>query len=180
MNEIIFIGGIHGVGKTTLCNQILKEIDINHYSASALIKRSDKELINDKSKRVVNINKNQDKLIIAIDNYVDKTKAYLLDGHFCLLNSDQKITKVSEKVFKKISPTSIVIVYDNIKNIQYKNNNRDAINYDEKLLDDFQDKESVYSKYIAEKLKIPYMVFDINTNINTVVNFIKKTIKDGS
>lgn len=180
MNKIIFIGGIHGVGKTTLCDQILKKIDINHYSSSALIKQLDKKLVNDRNKRVADINRNQDKLIIAIDSYVNKAKSYLLDGHFCLLDSDQKITKVSENIFKKINPSSIVIVRDDIDNIQHKNNDRDAVNYDKKLLDDFQYQELEYSRYIADKLKIPYLIFDINTNIEIVVNFIKKTIKDES
>jgi len=174
MNKIIFIGGIHGVGKTTLCNQILKKIDINYYSASSLIKRLNKDSINDKNKNVANINKNQDRLITAIDGYVDRAKECLIDGHFCLFDLDQKITKVSEKVFKKINPSSIVVVYDNVKNIRHKNNDRDTIDYDEKLLDNFQSQELVYSKYIAEKLKIPYMTFDVNTNIDAIINFLKK------
>lgn len=173
MRKAVFIGGIHGVGKTTLCNQILKKININYYSASNLIKKFNKDLINN-SKNVSDINKNQDKLIAAIDRYTDKTQAYLLDGHFCLFDLNQKITRVPENVFEKINPSSIVVVYDDIKNIQHKNNNRDAINYDEKLLDNFQCQELVYSKYIAKKLKIPHMTFDINTNIDTVINFLKK------
>jgi adenylate kinase len=173
MNKIIFIGGIHGVGKTTLCSQILKKIDINYYSASALIKQLEVGLISDKSKNIANINKNQDRLITAIDNYVDKTNICMMDGHFCLFDLDQNITKVPEKFFKKIKLSSIVVVYDDVKNIQHKNNNRDAIIYNEKLLDNFQRQELSHSKYIAEKLKIPYVTFDINTNINAIINFIK-------
>jgi adenylate kinase len=178
MNKIIFIGGIHGVGKTTLCNQICKKIDINHYSASNLIKRLNEDSIGEKSKNVADINRNQDKLITAIDSYINKKQTYLLDGHFCLFNLEKKITKIPEKVFKKINPSSIVVVYDNIQNIRYKNNNRDAINYDEKLLDDFQCQELIYSKHIAEKLKIPYMMFDVNTEIDKIIDFIKNSIKD--
>lgn len=42
----------------------------------------------------------------------------------------------------------------------------------------FNIKNWYIQKHIADKLKIPYMVFDINTNIDGAINFIKKTIKD--
>lgn len=174
VRKITFIGGVHGVGKTTLCNKILKKIDINHYSASDLIKRLNKDSVDDKSKNVTDISKNQDRLITAIDNYVDKSKECLIDGHFCLFDLNQEITKVPENIFKKIDPSIMVIVYDNIKNIQRKNSNRDAVNYDKKLLDNFQRQELAYSKHISEKLDIPYMAFDVNTSIDRMINFIKK------
>lgn len=150
---------------------------MNHYSASYLIKKLDKELINDKNKTVANIDKNQDKLIIAINHYVDREKAFLLDGHFCLLNSKSDIVKIPEETFKKINPSSIMVIYDEIQNIQIKNNNRDFIHYDNQLLADFQNQELAYSKYIANKLKVPYVKFDINAEISAIVNFIKTSLE---
>lgn len=37
-NDIIFIGGIHGVGKGTLCKRIESELGIIHLSASEVLK----------------------------------------------------------------------------------------------------------------------------------------------
>jgi len=36
--EIIFIGGIHGVGKGTLCKRIASDLNIIHLSASEVLK----------------------------------------------------------------------------------------------------------------------------------------------
>ena len=37
-NYIIFIGGIHGVGKGTICKEIASKTDIIHITASEIIK----------------------------------------------------------------------------------------------------------------------------------------------
>jgi adenylate kinase len=41
MGNIAFIGGIHGVGKSTICQQICDKLNLVYLSASELIKWSD-------------------------------------------------------------------------------------------------------------------------------------------
>jgi adenylate kinase len=36
--NIFFIGGIHGVGKSTICQQVCREMNIEYLSASELLK----------------------------------------------------------------------------------------------------------------------------------------------
>ena len=38
MKNIIFIGGIHGVGKGTLCEKVCNDLNIRHLSASEVLK----------------------------------------------------------------------------------------------------------------------------------------------
>lgn len=38
MKNIIFIGGIHGVGKGTLCEKVCNKLNIKHLSASEVLK----------------------------------------------------------------------------------------------------------------------------------------------
>jgi hypothetical protein len=73
-NNLIFVGGIHGVGKTTLCKKLTEELHFNHYSASQLIKmlKSENGDGDNKNKGVKNIDGNQDLLITAINQYLDK------------------------------------------------------------------------------------------------------------
>jgi len=94
--KIIFIGGIHGVGKSTLRKKITNVMDIQSYSASSLIK-SVSDLNFPSDKKIKGINKNQDLLIDAVDKYIDPNRYCLLDGHFCLLNQngDKKTTRVT-------------------------------------------------------------------------------------
>ena len=38
MKNIIFIGGIHGVGKGTLCEKVCNDLNLQHLSASEVLK----------------------------------------------------------------------------------------------------------------------------------------------
>lgn len=89
---MILVGGIHGVGKTTLCKYIEKEFGLSHYSSSALISKLKKKQFTDK--RIENIDSNQDFLIEALCNMNLKNQEYLLDGHFCLLNKNGEIVNI--------------------------------------------------------------------------------------
>lgn len=173
MKNIIFIGGIHGVGKTTFCQKVLQKINIQHYSASHLIKSIDKELIYNKNKKVIDIDNNQNKLIIAINKYIEETKTSLLDGHFCLLNRAYEIKEIPINTFIAMRPKAIIVLYDKIDNIKNKNSERDGILYNDKLLLSFQNRELGYSEKIAKKLDIPYKKINVNDNFKDALEFIK-------
>ena len=70
-NGIIFIAGIHGVGKTTLCNIVKEKLNINTFSSSALIQKVNKQksFIN---KHADDVKENQDILLQAIHQYIDE------------------------------------------------------------------------------------------------------------
>lgn len=106
--NIIFVGGIHGVGKTTICNNLSNELSIEHYSSSNLISMLDSERIK-QDKRVEDIQDNQNMLLEAIKYFLDKDTFYLLDGHFCLINSDNIIQKVPVKVFELLGIKGIIL-----------------------------------------------------------------------
>ena len=61
-NDIIFIGGIHGVGKGTLCERIESELGIVHLSASEVLKWKDFN-VDSSDKRVADIDATQDRLL---------------------------------------------------------------------------------------------------------------------
>jgi len=171
-NNIIFIGGIHGVGKTTLCEKLVENLHFNHYSASQLIKMLKNEDGDNKNKRVKNIAENQDLLITAINQYLDKSRPALLDGHFCLLNTEHKIKRVPKETFTAISPNAIVTLHDDIAKIINRITHRDDVNYDFTLLSSFQDKEISYSADIANNLEIPHLLFNVSDNITGLINFV--------
>ena len=61
-NDIIFIGGIHGVGKGTLCKRIESELGIIHLSASEVLKWKGFN-VDSSDKRVADIDSTQDYLL---------------------------------------------------------------------------------------------------------------------
>lgn len=153
--NIIFIGGIHGVGKGTICKEISLKTDLIHITASEILKWD--EISVSDNKLVTNINSTQERLILGLKNLIKRDEKYLLDGHFCLLNSNGIPSKIDEETFDQIKPKAIAIVVDNVEKTRKRLETRDGKIYDVKVLNQLQQMEIEYAKYIANKYSIPYI-----------------------
>jgi adenylate kinase len=169
MKNIIFVGGIHGVGKGTICNEIALKTGLIHITASQILKWE--EISDGDNKLVKNIASTQSRLIKGLKNLIKKDEKYFLDGHFCLLNSDGIPSRIDENTFDQINPKAIVIVIDDVKNIVKRLEARDGIRYDVEILNELQQMEIEYAKYLSDKKSIPYIEI-INGNYNQLINFI--------
>ncbi|WP_018391812.1 ATP-binding protein [Bacillus sp. 37MA] len=153
MNKnIVFISGIHGVGKTTFCKYLEDRTGTKSYSAGTLIN----EYINNPSisKEVSNVNGNQEILVSSIQRIILED-SFILDGHFCLLDKNSTIQQIPVETFSALSPKLFIVLYDDIKIIQERLNSRDAKVYDASLLEELQQQEISYSSHVANLLNIP-------------------------
>lgn len=152
-SNIAFIGGIHGVGKSTVSRQICDALNLEHLSASDLLKW--KEINEDaQNKKVSNIPATQDRLLTGLTNTVQKDKYYLLDGHYCLLNIDNDVVEVPVDTFKGINPVSLNIIVGDIAEIKNRLEKRDQRPYDFDLLKKMQDSEVDYAKRLSKTLGV--------------------------
>lgn len=106
MPKIIFVSGVHGVGKSTLCANLSEKFGWAHYSCSDLIKQNSDYV--ESSKLVSTADKNQQALLRGISQLTKEV--VLLDGHFCLLDKDEQVIELPFEVFDAISPSAILIV----------------------------------------------------------------------
>lgn len=152
-SNISFIGGIHGVGKSTVCNTLCTELGIEYLSASQVLKWAD---INEdaKNKKVENISLTQDRLINGLLNTVKKEHHYLLDGHYCLFDKDGKVARVPFATFEAINPASLHLIIGDVSTIKARIEERDKRTYDYEMLKDMQEQEIAYAKELSEKLKV--------------------------
>ena len=169
MNNIIFIGGIHGVGKGTICKEIASKTDLIHITASEILKWD--EISSSDNKLVNNISSTQERLINGLKSLIKKDKQYMLDGHFCLLNSNGIPCKIDEDTFDSINPKIISIVIDDIGKIVDRLDKRDNKKYDIKILDELQKMEIEYAKYLSKKYSIPYIEIK-NNDYKSLLNSI--------
>lgn len=171
-NNIVFIGGIHGVGKSTICQVICHELGLEYLSASELLKW---EAINEdsKNKKVTDITETQSKLIESLQNTVLKDKLYLLDGHYCLLNRDNVVSEIPLKTFLQIKPIILNIILGDINEIQKRLEDRDKKPYKYKLLEHFQNSELKYATYLSQHLKIPINIGRTNDYSNIIKSISK-------
>lgn len=154
--RILFVGGVHGVGKSTWCNSMCVRTNSVHYSASELISRIGK-VSHSTNKRVVDVGKNQDVLVTAVNEYLVGNHSYLLDGHFCLLSQGGGVTEVPVATFEALSPVAIIVLFDDPERIWSRLKDRDKENSDVGFLSLFQDAELNYSESVARKLDVPYL-----------------------
>ncbi len=164
--NIIFIGGVHGVGKGTICKKISVSKKITHLSASKVLKWN--EISTKENKLVKSLDTTQSRLIKGLDALIKNINTYLLDGHYCLLNSNSKPEKVSEKTFEIINPKVMAIVIEETEIIYERLKQRDGTKYSLSLLNEMQEMEIDYAKYLSSKFNKPYVEIHKNNygNLN--------------
>lgn len=173
-SKIIFLGGIHVTGKGVLGKKLCSNLELNYLSASELIKWN--EISQDvNNKAVDDISHTQQILINAIEKTCKEGENYLLDGHYCLLNSNQQPTKVDYEVFNKISPSILLIITEEPSLIIERLKNRDGKDYSLNLITEMQVLEEKYAQEIADKLKIP--LYNVsNSNVEEISFFLKDNL----
>lgn len=171
VKQIIFIGGVHGVGKGHICQIIKSNVNIIHLTASEVLKWKDISEID--NKLVQDINETQDLLIVNLEKIVEEDKLYLLDGHYCLLNKNGESERVPFKTFEDLNLSRIIIVFEDAKTIKKRLEIRDGKDYDLEQLNDFQNMEITYAKELSRKLNLPLLeIQSSNYNQETLIEFI--------
>lgn len=155
--NIIFLGGIHGVGKGTLCLKIKKELEIEHLTASELLKWTEVNT-DPKNKLVADIPSMQDRLIQGLELRVVPTRKYLLDGHFCLFDGLGNVEHIPFATFSKIDPILISILTEEPEIIVQRLTLRDNRPYDLPLIRQMQVEEITYGKWVADQLKKSFLL----------------------
>ncbi len=168
--KIVFVGGIHAVGKGTVCKDLAEKFNFEHLSASQVLKWD--EISDTKNKKVQNFTTTQNRLLTNLSKIVKPNVKYLLDGHFTLFNSNGEPEKIDETTFVGIQPESIILLTCEPKIIFERLKQRDDSIYKLDVLEKMQQIEVEHAKYISKKLEIPlFKVIDGNTN--SVIEHLK-------
>jgi adenylate kinase len=126
---MIFVAGVYGVGKTTICNFLASSLDYVAASASALIKQRRGDATWDRAKRARDIPTNQHHLIQAVHILQSTNKKNILDGHFALLDSAENILMVDMGVFFALNIDVVLLIEDQPAKILERLNLRDSANW---------------------------------------------------
>lgn len=167
--KTIFISGVHGVGKGTLCEKISSHFTFPYYSASTLIK-SVKNAAVDKNKVVIDADKNQDYLIVALNQLNVDSDYILVDGHFCL-QGDNGVIEIPLATFQSMALDAIVLLTDEPDQIHARLHSRDNASLGMDVISNLQDKEIERANYIAKDLGIPLLESKIS-DIRAIVSWL--------
>ena len=172
--KLIFVAGVHGVGKTSRCNKICSEFGFIYLNAGDIINSGKENINSDNDKRVVDVCDNQTILINGLRKYASKNKL-LLDGHLTLIGHQYNIEKVPIQFLREINPTMIVLLINSPKEIVKNLKNRDSKNYDIDLITCQQQIESEYAEQVAKELNIPMIKFN-SYDETVIIGSLKKRL----
>lgn len=152
----VFVAGVHGAGKSSMCDEYAKKHGANHKTASQLIKNENNDAVSNNSKVVKDVVENQKHLITAVSKIRESGENLLLDGHFVLMNDENVLTPLATKVFSELSIDAVIAVYDHPELIESRTKNRDGTSIPSKLIEDFQNLELARAEEISKELGIPF------------------------
>lgn len=162
---IYFIGGIHGTGKTSICQLLSEKYNIPHYSSGMLINKG-KQIY----KQVDKINDNQEILIKEIERLSNYHNNIILDGHYTLLDKSNNIQYIPEELFSKLNIKQMILLKCNIDIIYNRLKERDNIDYDKNILLKLQKSEENYYNNLCNKFKFQYKIYDTSTDISHLIS----------
>ena len=169
-SKLLIVGGVHGVGKSSICHEISESIGATHIIASDLI-RSMGRKSDDGNKRVESISQNQDVLVQALNEVVSAGHCYLLDGHFALFKSDGTISDIPAGTFRSIHPIAVALVCDAPAAIAERLNGRDQKRFDLSTLESLQAHERSNAEQVCQDLGIPLLITNTATAREKLIEF---------
>ena len=128
---MVFVSGLHGVGKSYFCEMINENLGFVAYSASNLIAERKKAGFS-KDKLIPDIDDNQAYLLSAVNDLNTVTNQYLLDGHFCLLNAKGQVKRITQNTFTMLKPDAIVLLTEKADVIIHRCKERDNVIHSKK------------------------------------------------
>lgn len=160
---MIFVAGIYGVGKSTLCERLSKRCNINFYSAGDLISAVNGEMYG-ANKKVKNKTLNQDILVQRISEKMEYMNKLLLAGHFCILGNDGQVEMLPVDTYGKLHLSSIILLEAEADIIVQNLEKRDRKEYSKKQIEEFTRTERACAISVSKLLGIPLHICKMRFN----------------
>ncbi len=152
---IVFVGGIHGVGKTYLGAPAAKHLGIRHATASQLIREERGLQTWGSDKRVNGIDENQAALISAATRLRAEGQRLLLDGHFVLRGTDGRFTEVDIQVFRDLRIGAVVLLAADVDVVIGRLRERGDHSWAEHELRELSEYEEARARRVSNELGLP-------------------------
>lgn len=152
----IFMGGVHGAGKGTVCDRVFSPAGYHCVTASELIAEQGRKT--DDNKRVSSVADNQSVLVDALENKSKSHRRLLLDGHFTLINKENMIEPIDIDVFRSMKISQLLLVKGKIDEIVSRLQARDDSKWKAAFIENFQKEEETHARYVAKNLGVPLRI----------------------
>ncbi|HYW58108.1 MAG TPA: ATP-binding protein [Polaromonas sp.] len=161
--SVIFLAGVHGVGKGFLGTRVAKAVGVIHFTASQLI-REEKGLATWGTDRKTSaLDDNQVALIRAVSQKRLIHPKILLDGHFVLRNELGILTPLEKMVFRELHLTGVILLTEESNIIACRLAMRDGGATDVFAISELAEAESAHVQDVCHELGLPLTVINSPT-----------------
>lgn len=156
--KVIFVAGIHAVGKSTVCRSVSDELGIPHYTASQIIREEKSSAVAEGSKLVADVADNQRILIRGASRLLERGR-FLLDGHFTMRRElDGGIEPIHADVFRDLRVDRVVLFVDAPEAIAKRMHDRDGVLHPVEMFQSHQDAEISHARHVTNVLGLPMAI----------------------
>lgn len=177
---IIFVAGVYGVGKSTLCETLSNTLCIPAYSAGDLISKVNGEKYG-ANKAVSNKINNQNILINELNEILQYHSTILLAGHFCIFDKSNCVNELPKSVFEQMQIEQILLLERDVEKIVHFLNVRDNKLYTHEQIKRLLTAERISAEEVANAIDCPLhihkMIFD-KTDLEICISIIKEEYKN--
>lgn len=170
--RFIFLGGVHGVGKSTLCENTFSPMGYGRATASTIIKSAGGRVVAEK--KIGNIDGNQQMLLRSLPVVLERYSRFVLDGHFTLVTEHNGIECIPLKVFRGINPDAFVLLIGSPAELARRLHVRDGKRWSKSFITEFQDIEIHHAKKIANTLDVPLHIVHNDDDPSDLLNRIQE------
>ena len=162
MNQLVFVGGIHGVGKTSISRSLAEMLPAVHVTAGTLIRETASSdhvvTVGVGNKAVPDVDGNQELLLRGLASFrarIGPNQPLILDGHFCLLDPSGNVAEISLDVFAAMEPTAVLLVTAEPEAVRARLMRRDAESPPLDVIAQLSNREEARAVEVSTALAIP-------------------------
>jgi adenylate kinase len=167
--DVVFCGGVHGVGKTRFCQELATLLNAHHVSAGSLFTDA---APTGGAKARFDVEQNQWRIVEELE----KTKEIgpiVLDGHFCLINEDAEIYRVPASIFARLAPYALLLLVADAHTIASRLLRRDRTELEVSLIDRLQMAETANAKTVSDTLDTPLRIVRSTDSVLLVAGWLQ-------
>jgi adenylate kinase len=170
-NTLLFVGGIYGSGKTSICARVSEKLGGQHLKASELAQHKVRGVA-DQGKAVDSVQANQQTLLENLARTRRDASLSVLDGHYCIYNRLLQIEEIALPVFECIRPDLLLIV-DIEPNIALERLvQRERATFDLERLTELRARESSHATLVSNHLRVPLLIVRFDLAIEELLKSI--------
>ena len=153
---LIFVAGVHGVGKGTLLDKVNRRTGTPVFSASKVIRENRGKSAWLPDKRVTELDENQIALIRGLSTLRAQHNRLIVDGHFVLRDASGNIARIPASVFEALSVDKVYLLTREPESIVDSLAARDNVEHDRQGVAALQEAEIEHGSSVCSELGISF------------------------